>query len=179
MPDYVETSLHVYCTDHKLLKQIQKLVFNKDEHGQLMFTMKKLLPLDQEFLTTFGFQEIGHHIRKALWGVKQDGQEIQQKFSEKKFEVYYQTPWTVNYGWYQVFCKVVEELYKDIHLEPKPELIVFLAYGIFDSSDYKGFSYYEPYLGKINFFKEIPEHKRDRLNKHFGRSTIDQFDLMW
>lgn len=179
MPDYVETSLHVYCSDNKLMKQIQKLVFNKDEHGQLRFNMEKLLPINDEFMTKFGYQELGHHIRKVLWGVKHDGDEIQQKFSKNKFHIEYQTPWIVNYGWFQVFCEVVRELYEDLHAHPKPELIIFFAYGIFDTIDYKGFAYYEPPQGKINFFKEIPEHKRDWLNKYFSKRTIDIYDNLW
>ncbi len=177
MSEYVETDLHVYCSDSTLLKKIQELAFSKDKRGELKFTMKKLLPLPEGFETKFGYQEFGHHWRDILWGVKQDGQEFHKNFKENTFDVHFTTSNFPGNKWFETFCQISEKLYNDCEIIPKPELVVLYAYGIFDTED-QGFVCWEPGKG-IVLEQEFPEENRERYSSLFGQKWIDRFGDVW
>lgn len=173
----VETDLHVFCSDSFLLQKIQKLVFMKDENGKPKFSMNQLLPLLSDFSGVPNYQIYGHHWRKLLWGVKQDGREYHKNIYENKFDVHFTTPWIPGLKWFKTFCHMSEILYKNCEIIPEPELVVLYAYGIFDTED-QGFVCWEPGKG-IVLEQEFPEENRERYIKLFGHKWIDRFGDVW
>jgi hypothetical protein len=173
----VETDMHVYCSDIYLLKKIQRLIFAEDEHGELQFTLNQLLPLPSGFSVVPNYQIYGHHWRKLLWGVEQDGEEYHKNISENKFDVHFTTPWKPVNEWFKTFCQMVELLYNDSEIYPEPELVILYAYGIFDTRD-QGFVCWEP-RKEIVIEQKFPEENRERYIKLFGQKWIDRFGDVW
>lgn len=168
----LETDLYVYCGDTILLRKLQRLVFVEDA-GELKFSMNQLLPLPSWYSGIPNYQIYGHHWREIVWGVSQDGKEIGKDINNNSFLVSIFTPWLPVLKWFITFCKMSERLYQDCEIVPKPELVIFYAYGIFGTRD-QGFSLWEP-AKELVLHDTFQEHWLPRLKQLFNSRRIDYY----
>jgi len=170
--EHVETDLYVYCSDSFLLKKLQRLVFI-EEAGEQKFSMNQLLPLPSGYSGVPNYQIYGHHWRRIVWGASQDGTELGKYIDTNRFDVSFTTPRVPALIWFETFCKMSERLYKDSGIIPKPELVIFYAYGIFDTRN-QGFVFWEP-GGKLEIYDTFQEEWRSILDQVFNDKRFEYY----
>lgn len=170
--ELVENELYVYCSDSLLIEQIRKLVFI-EEAGEQKFSMNQLLPLPSGYSDVSNCRIFGHHWREVVWGVCQDGNEFNKYISNNRFHVYFTTPWMSVLCWLDTFINMSERLYENIGITPKPEVVIFFAYGIFDTR-MQGFLLWEP-GGELEIHDTFQENWRSRLNQVFKEKRFDYY----
>lgn len=175
--EYIDNDLFVYCSDSFLLRKIEKLIFKKDENGELIFTMNQLLPMPQDFSGLVEFQMFGRHWREIIWGAYQDGKEYKRKINNHDFDVHFSTPRTPGIYWFYIFQEMAEVLHKNCDISPEPELVILYAYGEFNTSS-QGFIHWEPGI-KFERKKKLEEKSRERLLQFFDPIWINRYGDTW
>jgi hypothetical protein len=107
MPNYCNNTLKITCSTPEIMFEIMEMIFAPDEKGEPVYTMRKLLPVPEEFSSSSGNSKIGYHWRCTNWGTKWDVIEPIHKLEEFTLILYYNTAWGPNKSWVKALCKII------------------------------------------------------------------------
>ena len=175
--EFIDNDLFVYCSDSFLLRKIQKLVFTKDDNGELSFSLNQVLPMPKDFSGTSKYQMFGRCWREAIWGVPHDGKEYNRNINNYDFDVHFSTPRNPCINWFEIFQEMAEALHKNCDIFPEPVLVILYAYGEFDTSN-QGFIHWEPGM-KFERKNKLEEKSRERLLQFFDPFWLNRYGDTW
>jgi hypothetical protein len=139
MPNLVNNTLTIFCSDDEIMKKIKEKIFTIDENNNRIYTMRKLLPRPPEFAASVGDYEYGHFWSMAVWEAKWDANNCNITDSGDTITISYQTAWEPNEYWVELLCDYIQESVNHFEIDP-PYVTVELKYtelkgdygGIFD-----------------------------------------------
>ena len=110
MPDYVDNRLIITCKDNNLRDKIERVIFMKNDKGEQVFTMKKLLPMPKGSEENPDYSDYGYYWCNAIWGTKWDVRYNKTIHSGDSYIFFYQTAWDPNIRWVKALWSYIEEI---------------------------------------------------------------------
>ena len=157
MPNNVSNNLKIKCTHEETMDKIKAVLFDWDENGERIFTMKKLLPMHKSFTGQKGYSDYGYHWCWAIWGTKWDVYHVTIKDHGEEISLSYATAWSPNDKWGKSLCTFVSKAIGFEKLNETEEISI-----THDFTDYPG------NFGGIMEWKPkmIPEYKFYSFNEY-------------
>jgi len=128
MPNHVTNNLEIICEDDKTMDKIRTMIFDKDENKNVIFTMKRMLPMPPEFSGTNGYSEYGYYWANAVWGTKWDVYDCIITDSGNTITINYSTAWRPNLTWVELLCHYLDMTIVLLCPEETPFISVKLHY---------------------------------------------------
>jgi hypothetical protein len=108
MANNVKNSLKIHCEDEKLMNKIKKMIFIENEEGNQRFTMKKMLPIPNDYSNPWWLTDHVKAWRIAIWGTYQDANNYSINESGDTISIPYHTATSPNYPWVETLCKYIQ-----------------------------------------------------------------------
>ena len=110
MADFVDNRLIITCKDNDLMTKIEKVIFMKNDEGEQVFTMKKLLPMPKGSEENPDYSDYGYYWCNAIWGTKWDVRYTKTIHSGDSYIFFYQTAWDPNIEWVEALCRYIKQI---------------------------------------------------------------------
>jgi hypothetical protein len=90
-----------------MMGKIKEFIFVEDENGKKQYSMEKLLPMPKGFSEHPGYSTYGYDWCCTVWGTKWDVCFPIVKESGNTLILLYETAWSPNCEWVEIFCKYI------------------------------------------------------------------------
>ncbi|MCX6255112.1 MAG: hypothetical protein NTV31_11630 [Bacteroidia bacterium] len=148
MPNHVTNRLEIYCEDEKTMGKIKMMIFDEDENKNIIYTMRKMLPLPAKFSDTQGYNDYGYDWSRAIWGTKWDVYDASYEESGNTLILHYDTAWSPNSHWVEFLCMYIQKTLWRLDSENTPS--IFVKHQYYDyMGDFGGITEWGPFKNPV------------------------------